>query len=298
MKPLRKRYREDAREKLLKKYIKITAGKKDNTIVVDVTWRDRQMAVEMANAFIEELDRLLQNLAIQETKGRAAFLEKEREQSLRNLSKAEESMRQFSEQHGVLQIEAQTRGAIQYIANLRSEIDAKEVQIKVLRYQATSQNSDVINLETAVNGLKEKLRSAESQLEDCVGEVCLPTSKTPALTLEYIRLFRETKFQESLYLLYSKMVEIARLDLARDFAVVQVISPPPRPEKKANKRIIPSLIAGMITFFAMVLVAFGLESMQNLNNDGEGGQRLTVLKSYLAPWRDILSKLTNIMRLK
>jgi len=298
MKPLKKRYREDAREKLLKKYVNISAGKKDNTIVVEVTWYDRQVAVEMANAFIEELDRLLQNLAIQETRARLAFLEKERGQSLQNLSKAEESMRQFSEQHGVLQIETQTRGAIQYIASLRAEIDAKEVQVKVLRYQAAPGNSDVIKLETAVNGLKEKLRNAESQLENCVGEVCLPTSKAPALTLEFVRLFRETKFQESLYLLYSKMVEITRLDLARDFAVVQVISPAPRPEKKANKRIIPALIAGLITFFAMILVAFGWESMQNLNNDGEEGQRLTVLKGYLAPWRDILSKLTNILRLK
>jgi tyrosine-protein kinase Etk/Wzc len=296
MKPLNKRYREDAREKLLKKYVNISAGKKDNTISIEITWRDRRVAVEMANAFIEELDRLLQNLAIQETKGRLAFLEKERGQSLQKLSKAEESMRKFSEQHGVLQIETQTRGAIQYIASLRAEIDAKEVQGKVLRYQATPGNPDLIKLETAVNALKEKLRNAESQLENCMGDVCLPTSKTPALTLEYIRLFRETKFQESLYLLYSKMVEIARLDLARDFAVVQVISPAPMPERRANKRIIPSIIAGLITFFVMVLIAFGCESMQKLNNCDEKVQRLTELRGYLAPWQDILSKLTNIMR--
>jgi len=38
---------------------------------------------------------------------------------------------------------------------LRAEVDAKEVQIQVLREQAHPVNYDVIRLETEVKGLKE-----------------------------------------------------------------------------------------------------------------------------------------------
>jgi len=295
MKLYKTRYHEDAR-KALSKNAKITPGKKDGIIVIEVTSTNPKLAAEMANAFIEELDRLLQGLALQEAKGRSTFLEKERLQASQNLTKAEESVRLFSEKNSVLQIDTQTRGAIEYVARLRAEIDTREVSHQVLRQQATPFNYDMVRVETEIKGLKEKLRSAESQLENCVSDVCLPTSKAPSLGLEYLRLFREAKFQESLYQLYTRLVEVARLDMVRDVAVVQVLAPAMPPERKSNKRLFPSMLAGMITFFMMSFVVFGREYMQNVNNREDDVQRLSVLKDYLRPWTDMIIRMKNIDR--
>ena len=60
-------------------------------------------------------------------------------------------------------------------------------------------------------------------IRPAAGDVCLTTSKVPALGLEYLRLYREVKFQDALYQLYTKMVELARLDMVKDFSVVQVV---------------------------------------------------------------------------
>ena len=124
------------------------------------------------------------------------------------LPSAEEALRSFSEKTNVLQIDAQTKGMLEYIASLRANIDAKEVEVKVLQQQATPSNFDLIRLETEVRGLKDKLRAAETKMDpNCVGDVCLPTSKVPALGLEYLRLFRETKYQDNIYQLYCKLAE-------------------------------------------------------------------------------------------
>lgn len=284
---------EDTR-KALSKRVKIHVGNKDNIIVISVTHTNPKLAAELANAFIEELDRLLQGLALQEAKGRLAFLEKERLQASQNLTKAEESLRLFSEKNSVLLIDTQTKGVIEYIARLRAEIDAKEVNIKVLRQQATPFNYDVVRMETEVKGLKEKLHNAEAQWENCVSNVCLPSNKTPGLGLEYIRLLRETKFQESLYQLFTRMVEIARMDMVRDVAVVQVLDPAMPPERRANKRVFPSLLAGMITFCTMIFVAFGREYMHNLKYSEDDVHRLSILKDYLRPWTDMRIRIKNI----
>ena len=273
----------------------IAPGKKGGIIVIEVTSINPKLAAEMANAFIEELDRLLQGLALQEAKGRSTFLEKERLQASQNLTKAEESVRLFSEKNSVLEIATQTRGAIEYVARLRAEIDTKEVSLQVLRQQATPFNYDMVRVETEIKGLKEKLRSGESQLENCVSDVCLPTSKAPGLGLEYLRLFREAKFQESLYQLYTRLVEVARLDMARDVAVVQVLEPAKPPERKSNKRLFPSMQAGMITFFMMIFVAFGRE-YQNVNYREDDILRHSMLKDYLRPWTDMLIRMKNIVR--
>lgn len=297
MKLYNEKYPEDVR-KTLRKKANISLGGKNVIISIEVTDKDATRAAEIANAFIDELDKLLQRLAHQEASDRMVFLEKERVQATLNLTKAEETLRTFSEKNSVLQMDAQTRGAIEYIARLRGEIDAKEVQIQVLRQQATPFNYDVVRLETESKGLKEKLRAAETQYAECVSDVCFPSSKAPGIGLEYLRLVRETKFQESLYLLYVRLVEVARMDMARNFSVIQVLDPGIPPQKRSNQRLFPAIQAGMVTFIMMIFVAFGREYMQNANHSEDEVRRISVLKDYLRPWKDMLIRIKSIVKFK
>lgn len=289
------KYIEDARKRLAKSAV-ITYGKKDSIISIKVTDKSAKKAAEIANAFCEELGKLLQDLSIQEARVRLAFLEKDRLLASQNLFKAEEAVRRFSEQNSVLQIDTQTRGALEYIARLRAEIDSKEVSIQVLRQQATPFNYDMVRLETEINGLKDKLRTAECQYDSSLTDVCLPTNKTPALALDYIRLYREAKFQESLYQLYIKLVEIARMDMARDITIIQVIDTAKPPQKRSNKRILPSILMGVMTFFFMIAIILGKEYLRNAEKNF--GQQLLALKASLMPWWDMLTAMKNIFSLR
>jgi len=281
---LLKKSKEDAR-KYLWTISKISSVKKTGFIEIKVTDKDPKWAAEIANAFGEELDKLLQGIAVREAKDRLAFLEKERIQAADNLNKAEESLRTFSDKNSVIQIDAQIKGMLDYIATLRASIDTKEIQIQVMRQGATPFNYDIIRLETELNGLKEKLRASEIQWDkNCLGDVCLPTSKVPTLGLEYIRLYRDVKYQEKLYQLFTKMVEIGRMDKVKNVAVVQALDPASPPERRSNQRLIPAIFAGIITFFLMIFVAFALEYWQQAKTRKEVSHRLEVLKVYLDPW--------------
>ncbi|MFZ5447587.1 MAG: GumC family protein [Thermodesulfobacteriota bacterium] len=256
------RYLEDAR-KTLWGNTAITVDGRGGIITITVTDKDPKLAAAIANAYPEELDKILQDIARREAEGRLAFLEKQRNLAADNLTKAEETLRSFSEKSSVIQIDAQTRGMLQYIAELRAQIDAKEIQIQVLRKQATPMNYDLIRLETELKGLKEKLKATETQMDNCVGDVCLPTSSTPGLGLKYLRLFREVKFQEALYQLFTKMVELARLDISKNVVVIQVIDHADLPEKRVNQRGLPAFWVGLATFLAMIMASFGIEYWKN-----------------------------------
>jgi capsule polysaccharide export protein KpsE/RkpR len=284
---LRKRYKEkyiEGARKTLSKKAKIDA-QKDGMITIEITDRDPKRAAEMANAFVEELNKLLQGLAIQEAKSRMDFLERERLQTSQNLTKAENTLRTFSEQNNVIQIDTQTRGALEYIAQLRAEIDAKEVRVQVMRQQATPYNYDMVRLETEIKGLRDKLANAEKQHDQaCAGDICLTTAKVPALGLEYMRLYREVKFQDALYQLYTKMVELARLDMVKDFALVQVVDQALPPEKKSNKRLLPTALAGIITCLMMIIIAFCREYWQHAKAREENSRRLSLIRDNLKWW--------------
>jgi uncharacterized protein involved in exopolysaccharide biosynthesis len=284
---LRKLYKEkyiETTRRVLSNSVNISA-QKDGIITVEVTDKDPKRAAEMANAFADELDKLLQGLATQEARGRLAFLEKERDQANQNLTKAENALRSFSEQHNVIQIDTQTRGVLEYTARLRAEIDAKEVQIQVMRQQATRFNYDMVKLETEVQGLKNKLKMAEKQYDPtCVDDVCLTTDKVPALGLEYLRLYREVKFQNALHQLYSKVVELARMDMVKDFSVVQVVDQALPPEERSNRRFLPALLTGFVTGFIMIFFAFILEFWQKAEGNEENSRRLKALRDNLQQW--------------
>jgi tyrosine-protein kinase Etk/Wzc len=295
--PVKKTYIEDIRKKLSKR-ADITAGK-DGLIYIEVTDEDPKLAAEIANAFAAELDDLLQELSRKDANNYLSFLEKERDQVSKSLAKAEETLRGFSEQTSVLQIDAQTRGILEYIANLRASVDAKEVQIKVLRQQATPFNYDVLRLETELKGLKEKLHESEIQVnQNCKGEVCLPTSKLPSLGLEYLRLVREAKFQEVIYQMYSKLVELARMDAIRSVPMIQVVDQAIPAEKRSNKRLLPAMLAGFCAGFFMVFWAFVSEWKQQYEANEGQIQRLALLDEYMRPYKRGFSRLKKLIRFR
>lgn len=274
---------------------------KDGLITIAMTDESPKKAAEMANAFVEELDRLLQDIAVKDANNQLAFLEKEREQVSLQLTQAENALKTFSEKSSVIQIDAQARGMIEYIAQLRANIDAKEVQLQVMRKHATPSNYDLIRTETEIKGLREKLRAAEGQAADqaCVGDVCIATGKIPSLGLEYFRLYREVKYQETLYQLFTKMVELARIDAARNLMVekVQVVDNAVPPDLKSKpKRVLISLLVGIITFIIMVFVAFGREYWARLSQTES--VRLQELSQYTQPWQQMINKLLTFWRQK
>jgi tyrosine-protein kinase Etk/Wzc len=276
----RKKYLEDARLKL-HQVVRITSDRQ-GIISVAVTDKSPQRAANIANAYIKELQKLLQEMAETEAQTRLAFLEKEHDKANQKLTKAEVALRAFSEKNSVVQIDTQTKTALEYIATLRAAIDSKEVQIKVLREQATPNNYDVIRLETELKGLREKLHGAETQHDpSSIGNVSLNTSRVPSLDLQYLQMYRKVKFWDALDQLYSKLEEIARMDLIRNVATIQVIDQGTPPGKRANKRLVPALLAGVAVFLLMILVILGRERLLRMREDEEMAQRLSALANSL-----------------
>jgi tyrosine-protein kinase Etk/Wzc len=294
-------YIEDIR-KQLGKNANISAGT-DGLILIEVTDEDPRRAAEIANGFTAELDNLLQEMARKEANNYLAFIEKELAQTSDNLAKAEEVLRCFSEQTNVLQMDAQTKGMLEYSANLRATIDAKEVQIEVLRQHSSPSSYDVLLQETELKGLKEKLRETEFKSnQNSAGDVCIPTSKVPTLGLEYFRKVREAKYQEVIYQMYAKLMELARLDAARHIPMIQSVGQAIPAEKRSNKRLLLSILVGFCTGFVMIFWAFVLEWKQHLQSNENENQRLallrTLLDEFLQPYKRGFTRLKNLLRFR
>jgi capsule polysaccharide export protein KpsE/RkpR len=187
----------------------------------------------MANAFVEEMKSLAGGLAISEAGQRRMFFEEQLRHTKESLSHTEEEMKGFQQRTGAFQIDAQAKAVIEGIANLRARIAAKEVEAKVLRSYATSQNPDLQRVEEEIRALRaelEKIEAGKGQGFDPL----MSSERVPAMGTEYLRKLRQLKYNETLYELLVKQYELAKLDEARDAFVIQIIDGVPR-RKRTEK---------------------------------------------------------------
>jgi capsule polysaccharide export protein KpsE/RkpR len=162
-----------------------------------------------------------------------------------------------------------------------AQIAAKEVQVRVMRTYSTPQNPDILRAEEEMRGMRDQLTKLESKSEG--GSVIVPTGDLPVAGTQYARLMRDLKFNETLYELLLGQYQAAKLDEARDAAVIQIIEKAVPPEKRVKPQRRLMVILAMITgFFASICAAFFMEYMEKFTGNPENKDRVETLRRYLS----------------
>ena len=117
----------------LEKRSSIKVGK-EGFITISVDDRDRRRAADMANSYVTELRKLMQNVAVTEAGQRRLFYEQQMKQASDNLAEAEQAFKDTQQKTGVLQLEGQARAIIDSVVKLRAQIAAKEIQVQAMRF--------------------------------------------------------------------------------------------------------------------------------------------------------------------
>jgi uncharacterized protein involved in exopolysaccharide biosynthesis len=278
---LRKAYRvkryQDA-EKKLKQNSEVIATK-EGLISISVTDRDPKRAAEIANAYVQQLYNVNQNLAITEASQRRLFYEQQIKAEQRQLSSAELALTQVQEKSGLLQPEAQARAIIGGIADLRAQVATHEVQLRTMRSYATENNPELQRAETELAGMRSELAKLEhSNAAAGNGNLAIPARQMPEAELEYLRRSREVKYHEALYEFLGKQLEAARIDEGQNAILVQVVDTAVAPESKSGpKRLLIVLVSTTAVFLVACLAVLLIEALRRKHQDPSQGPRLALL---------------------
>ena len=274
---------QDARKKLEKR--SEIDPEKEGLISIAVTDRDPRRAADIANAWVEELRALNQNLALTEAAQRRAFFEQKLVAERNALSQAELALKQIEQQTGIIQPDAQTRALIGEVAEVRAQIAAKEVQLQSMGSYATPNNPDVKRVEAELAKLRAQFASLSRTQATAVpseGNLQVPTGRVAGAGLEYLQAARELKYHESFYDFLSRQLEAARIDEAKSAVVVQVVDKAVEPEKKSSpRRLLIIAVTALLSFLLVALGALAREALQRRRQDPAEAARLDQLDKYL-----------------
>jgi uncharacterized protein involved in exopolysaccharide biosynthesis len=267
-------FKQDARLRL-EGSVKISSGK-DGLISVTVEDTDARFAADLANAHVDELTRLLSRLAVTEAQQRRQFFEKQLEQAKDRLTQAEIALSATGVSSNVLK--SNPASAVAAVAALQAQVTVQEVKLGAMRGYLAETAPD---FQQALLELT-NLRSQLSKLSKDKAPQTAPGQSN------YVSAYREFKYQETLFELFARQFEMAKVDESREGAVIQVLDKATPPERKSKpKKAQIAIIATLAAGFALLLFVFVRQALVNARRDKESADKLAQLRSA---WRKALGR--------
>ncbi|MDH7499122.1 MAG: Wzz/FepE/Etk N-terminal domain-containing protein [candidate division NC10 bacterium] len=255
---------EGAVKKLQEDYLNISSDSKSNLITVAVEHRVPERASQIANAFIEELDRFMNTNALTLSKKKRLLLERQVNETKEKVKVAEERLKDYQENKRLLAPNLQAEAAIKGLADLKAEIVSKEVELGVLRSYATPDNPEVQRLQEQVNMLKRQLAKLESG-QNPGGGSDISLAAAPQLALSFERYKRDVEFYGKMLEVLLPQYEMAKIEEAKEEISFQVIDKAVPPMLKFKpKTILNTLLAGLSSLFLGIFLAFFLQYVERM----------------------------------
>lgn len=205
----------------------------DGTLKVSVDDRDPKRAAGLANGYLEALDRFnveKRNTTAHRTR---VFLQTRLAETDSLLRASEQSLRRYQETHRTVAPPQSGSADVQAAADVMSRRLMLQVRLGILRGYLAEETDEV-------RQVKEELAQLDRRL-----------ASIPTLQGDLIRLIRDQKVYEQLYLLLTSELEQARIRETMNTPTVQVLDPAVPPERHSWPK------KGVLTVAAAALAFLG-----------------------------------------
>jgi len=247
-------------------------------ISVEVELKDRNLSADVANTYVEELDRVNQEKSVSRAKNSRVYIESQLMETEGKLQQSANELANFQKENKAISLEAQLVTSIQQVGELKGKIIAKEVQLGVLLQTMKPENPIVTQTQTEINELQklyQELQFGTLNKKNQNEEFYLPFTEIPAVGLKLATLMREVKVHETVWKLLNQQYYQAKIEEARNTPTVQMLDRATPPVKRSSpKRKLLVISFGLIALFLSVLGAFGEEYIQKLNTHPEDKQKI------------------------
>lgn len=240
----KKSVRQDTR-KVLQEKVGVQVGK-EGIITVTVADRDPARAADMANAFVEELQRMTVRLNITGAGSNRTFLEERIARVKAELDETENRLKKFQTDSRAITPSQQAESTVRTISALTAQLNSQEIELSMMRRGMAESSQEVKNLKQSIAALKSQIARYES---GSGGGMVAGFGAIPEREKLYLNLMRSFKTSEATYELLAKQLELAKVSEANDVSTIQVIQKAVPPERKSRPERAKIILAYTFTAF-------------------------------------------------
>jgi tyrosine-protein kinase Etk/Wzc len=243
-------YNDDA----LKTLDAITLIKISNGLVaISIKYTDPKLAADIANAYVERITFVLNNLSAGEIKKGRLFLEKRLSEVRYKLIVANKNLKDFKVKKKMIDITTQSNLLVTNISAIKAKIFEQEGDLAALRATYTDKSPKVraaiAELETLKTELNKRTQISNQMGSNADGPSLLDI---PGVGVDYVDREREVKILEEVYLMLNKEYELSKLKEAKESVTLKVVDRAIIPDKRTNSTSIFKIM--IITIMCLVLI--------------------------------------------
>jgi uncharacterized protein involved in exopolysaccharide biosynthesis len=263
----------------------------DNGIVrISVEAKTRELAAQVANAYVAELDSFLRYSNISRGHNMRVFIEKRLSQLDTSLAAASESLKRFQEANKVASVDDETKAAIDAYAKMKSDLSVKEAEYEAIRSGASDENPYLGDLRREISASRDEVRKLEQGGGASGFGVGFGVSfeQLPVVAAQFSRKYLDFKVQQEAYATLYQQYEYAQVLEARDAPTLTVLDFAEPPERRSFPR--RFVIVGAALLFSLaagLAFAFAAEYFAYIK---------AVRPEEYQDWRDVARELAGFVR--
>lgn len=218
---------------------------KDGIVEISVEDSSAELAAQLANSYVKELQTFSGELAKREGGRRTEFFNNALNRARQSLNEADERLRQVESKTGFTRLRGQDEAIVSGVRDLRSQLAEKEVQLRTLMSYSTESNPDVKLLNNEIANLNSKIQEV-SGLPNTLNKTPGPSNtavtlaQVPDALMLHSQRKRDVEYWVNIVTILGQYTELGKMDETRDFSLFQVldVAVPPldnsRPRVKLN----------------------------------------------------------------
>jgi len=255
---------------------------KQGIMSISVELGDPQLAADVANAFVEELDYVNQQKSVSQAKSSRLYIEEQLEKTHDNLVQATRKLAEFQQENKAVSLENQMAASIQQAGELKGQIIAKKVEIGVMEESMKPENPLLVRSQKQLEEMKrryQELQYGNSNAKTDSSEFYVPFQEVPEVSLQLAELTRDVKVQETVWELLNRQYYQAKIEEARNTPTVQVLDPalPPVYRSAPNRKMIV-IVLGLLSLVLSIAVVFVESYWNSLDQNSQEKKRVEKIK--------------------
>lgn len=243
--------------------VKFIPDMKSGFIEIDVDDKDPKLAAALANYYVIALGQMVSNISYGKSNIKYQFFNQQLDKAESSLNTAEEAVKQFALQNGIL-----AGQQVSIVANLATQLQAQlvvaQAQLQAMSLYASPDNPDYIELNSRIASYKGQLdKLNNSASPDPIG---VPAGLAPELAKQYAGLMRDVMFRQEVYKIIARQYEANRLDSVSELTPVgiQVVDPAVIPLYKSKPKRLKVVVGGLMLGLIASSVYFILRNRKKI----------------------------------
>ena len=228
----------------------------EGLLQVVVEDKDPEIAADMANAFVDELDKVNRHIVSERARENREFIEDRLATVKAELEKSRSDLEAFQEKNKTVDFDQQIHLAVEQAIDLKTSLAKLDIDIMVKEKTLGPDNAELIDLKRRREMYQKQLEQLERKNPDN-SYFSLPISDIPGLRGQYEVLYSRVKVGEGLYKVLLEQLENAKIAENEKSSTISVLdrATPADVKSRPRRTLIVGTTFGFSIFFALLFAA-------------------------------------------